>query len=204
MADNRLIKYNSFRNPIKYEIRKVQQNQRSVVLMLPKIYCERLGVEPGDLIRFRLDKDEFTGPLHYFNTFIIYFRTNKEAAQIQKGLKFTFKLEQFTLRRKIIKLQKSIATGLSMPRALKERIDKDRGDIPRSRFILRILEKIYGNEQGSNDIATIHTLTGKSITALKGCTRDDKKNRHALDLVGEPESNAIQSSFQGLSQNDNT
>ena len=48
-------------------------------------------------------------------------------------------------------LQKSIATGLSMPRALKERIDKDRGDIPRSRFILRILEKTYGNEQENSE-----------------------------------------------------
>lgn len=36
---------------------------------------------------------------------------------------------------------KTIATGLSLPKELKDQIDKERGDIPRSRYILRILEK---------------------------------------------------------------
>jgi hypothetical protein len=119
------------------------------------------------------------GPLHYFKMIIIYFRTNEEAAQIQKAPKITFKLGQFILRRKIIKLQNSIATGLSMPRALKERIDKDRGDIPRSRFILRILEKIYGNEQeqeGSPTTPDSH-LIDKSKRAVKSYKRNDKKKQ---------------------------
>lgn len=201
MADNRINKYNSFRNPIKYEVRKVQQNQRSVVLMFPN--CERLGVEPGDLIRFRLHKDEFTIQLHYFNMIIIYFRTNEEAAQIQKGLKITFKLPQFTLRRKIIKLQKSIATGLSMPRALKERIDIDRGDIPRSRFILRILEKTYGNEQEKSgaiyDVIHPHSqvhatpdhlFTDKTEAVRDICKHYHRKNKLALQSVGKPSDNA--------------
>ena len=81
------------------------------------------------------------GPIHYFKMIIIYFHINEEVAQIQKDLKITFKLKQLTFKVKITELQKSVATGLSMPKALKERIDMDRGDIPRSRFILRILEE---------------------------------------------------------------
>jgi hypothetical protein len=143
------------------------------------------------------------GPLLYFNMIVIYFRTNEEATQIQKGLKITFKLEQFTLRRKIIKLQKSIATGLSIPRPLKERIDKDRGDIPRSRFILRILEKIYGNEQEKSGAmySVIHPysqvhatsdqlLTDKTAAVRDSCKHYHRKNKLALQLVGKPSDDA--------------
>ena len=37
------------------------------------------------------------------------------------------------------------ATGLSLPSEVIIKIDKDRGDIPRSRYILRILERTYLN-----------------------------------------------------------
>jgi metal-responsive CopG/Arc/MetJ family transcriptional regulator len=46
-------------------------------------------------------------------------------------------------------LQDKIATGISIPKNLKDRIDHDRGDVSRSRFILRILEKIYGREENN-------------------------------------------------------
>lgn len=37
-----------------------------------------------------------------------------------------------------------IPVGISFPKGILERIDKERGDVSRSRFILRILEKQYG------------------------------------------------------------
>jgi hypothetical protein len=40
-------------------------------------------------------------------------------------------------------MKRYISTGLSLPKELIERIDAERGDIPRSRFLLRILEKVY-------------------------------------------------------------
>ena len=100
-------------------------------------------------------------------------------------------------------LQKSIATGLSMPRAIKERIDKDRGDISRSKFILRLLEKIYPNElenRGTgSDITSVqlqnHTpfegqMNDKSRANEYTRRRNYKKNKVALRLVGKPSSNA--------------
>jgi metal-responsive CopG/Arc/MetJ family transcriptional regulator len=36
-----------------------------------------------------------------------------------------------------------IATGISFPKELLKQIDKDRGDIPRSRYITKFLEKRY-------------------------------------------------------------
>jgi metal-responsive CopG/Arc/MetJ family transcriptional regulator len=38
-------------------------------------------------------------------------------------------------------LQDKIATGISIPKNLKDKIDLDRGDISRSKYILRILER---------------------------------------------------------------
>jgi hypothetical protein len=55
----------------------------------------------------------------------------------------------------IAKLQDKIATGISIPKNLKDRIDHDRGDISRSRYILRILEAVYGREEiNENKVAT--------------------------------------------------
>jgi hypothetical protein len=100
-------------------------------------------------------------------------------------------------------LQKSIATGLSIPRVLKERIDKDRGDIPRSRFILRILEKTYGNEQEKSGAiygvihphsqvhaTPDHLLTDKRAAVRDSCKHYNRKNKLALQLVGKPSDNA--------------
>jgi hypothetical protein len=44
-------------------------------------------------------------------------------------------------------LQDKVATGISIPKNLKDKIDLDRGDISRSKYILRILEKVYGKEE---------------------------------------------------------
>jgi hypothetical protein len=40
-------------------------------------------------------------------------------------------------------MQNKIAVGISLPTKLMKKIDVDRGDIPRSRYVLRILEKQY-------------------------------------------------------------
>ena len=38
---------------------------------------------------------------------------------------------------------KSKSAGISIPTDLLSRIDKDRGDISRSRYIVRIIERVY-------------------------------------------------------------
>ncbi len=42
-------------------------------------------------------------------------------------------------------MQKFSSTGLSLPKDILSKIDQERGDIPRSRYILRILERMYLN-----------------------------------------------------------
>jgi hypothetical protein len=52
-------------------------------------------------------------------------------------------------------MQNKIAVGISLPTKLMKKIDTDRGDIPRSRYVLRILERQYvfkqTREKGSLD-----------------------------------------------------
>ena len=40
-------------------------------------------------------------------------------------------------------MEHSKATGLSLPEELMQRIDRERGDVPRSRFLLRLIEAGY-------------------------------------------------------------
>jgi len=40
-------------------------------------------------------------------------------------------------------MQHNIAVGISLPTKLMKKIDVERGDVPRSRYVLRILEKQY-------------------------------------------------------------
>jgi hypothetical protein len=44
------------------------------------------------------------------------------------------------------------ATGLSLPIDLLKEIDQNRGDIPRSRYLLRILEKIHVDNKSSENL----------------------------------------------------
>jgi hypothetical protein len=52
-------------------------------------------------------------------------------------------------------MQSSIGIGISLPKEIMKKIDIDRGDIPRSRYVLRMLQKQYGfkqiREKGSLD-----------------------------------------------------
>jgi hypothetical protein len=49
-----------------------------------------------------------------------------------------------------VRTENRIVMGICMPRALKETIDKARGDIPRSTYISRILEQKYKEEKEGN------------------------------------------------------
>ena len=40
-------------------------------------------------------------------------------------------------------MQKSKGIGISLPKEFMQKIDVERGDVPRSRYVLRILEKQY-------------------------------------------------------------
>ena len=51
-----------------------------------------------------------------------------------------------------IGMQKCKSMGLSLPRELMLKIDGDRGDVSRSRFLLRLIEKAYENEQLRKEI----------------------------------------------------
>jgi hypothetical protein len=43
-------------------------------------------------------------------------------------------------------MQVSQSVGISLPVSLLKRIDNERGDIPRSRFLLRILQKSHNDD----------------------------------------------------------
>jgi hypothetical protein len=50
-------------------------------------------------------------------------------------------------------MQQHKATGLSIPTELLYKIDAERGDVSRSRFLLRLIEKAYaltGRDNGGN------------------------------------------------------
>lgn len=42
-------------------------------------------------------------------------------------------------------MQNTIGVGVSMSKNILSKIDAERGDVPRSRFLLRLLEKVYAN-----------------------------------------------------------
>ncbi len=68
-------------------------------------------------------------------------------------------------------MQSSIGIGISLPKDLMQKIDIDRGDIPRSRYVLRILEKQYtfetNNDTGSLD-RRIETLQSSKPATIGG------------------------------------
>ena len=68
-------------------------------------------------------------------------------------------------------LKKVIPPGLSLPIELMRQIDSERGDIPRSRYVLRILEKQYtfetNNDTGSPD-RRIETLQSSKPVTIGG------------------------------------
>ena len=49
-------------------------------------------------------------------------------------------------------MRHSKSAGLSLPTNLMKKIDAERGDVPRSRFLLRLLEKTYSAENNEKEI----------------------------------------------------
>jgi hypothetical protein len=43
----------------------------------------------------------------------------------------------------------TMSVGISLPEQILKKIDKDRGDVPRSRFLLRLVEHAYDAEEVS-------------------------------------------------------
>ena len=75
----------------------------------------------------------------------------------------------------IADMQDSTGVGISLPKDLISRIDRERGDIPRSRYMLRLLQKLYLAEGA------------RSLT-------DNKSNQNSLDSrFGSPQSREYRS-----------
>ena len=50
----------------------------------------------------------------------------------------------------------AIAVGISLPRNILGRIDADRGDISRSRFVLRIIERVYSTADHDTKMSSVN------------------------------------------------
>jgi len=49
-------------------------------------------------------------------------------------------------------MQNKIAMGISFPKKMIKTIDRERGDISRSRFVLRLLEQVYEEKKQKNGV----------------------------------------------------
>jgi metal-responsive CopG/Arc/MetJ family transcriptional regulator len=50
-----------------------------------------------------------------------------------------------------IAMDKTVKLGITLPKSIIQRIDKKRGDIPRSRYILRSIESYLGSSSSSKE-----------------------------------------------------
>ncbi len=66
-------------------------------------------------------------------------------------------------------MQDSISAGISLPKDILSKIDEERGDIPRSRYILRILERTYLNEETQG-----HEIRIEDSSASSGHTLESR------------------------------
>jgi metal-responsive CopG/Arc/MetJ family transcriptional regulator len=51
-------------------------------------------------------------------------------------------------------MQNKIAMGISFPKKMIKTIDRERGDVSRSRFILRLLEQVYEEKKQKNGVGS--------------------------------------------------
>lgn len=49
-------------------------------------------------------------------------------------------------------MQNCVSAGLSLPKKLMQKIDVERGDISRSRFLLRLIEKVYAGKKDKTGV----------------------------------------------------
>ncbi|MDQ6862798.1 MAG: hypothetical protein M3044_03125 [Thermoproteota archaeon] len=60
-------------------------------------------------------------------------------------------------------MQSSIAVGISLPANIIKKIDTERGDVSRSRYVLRMIEKIYlVNNQNHEGIRSDYVKNNKN------------------------------------------
>ena len=52
----------------------------------------------------------------------------------------------------LLGMQNTVGVGVSMPKNIVSKIDAERGDISRSRYLLKLLEKVYANTSTSIQI----------------------------------------------------
>ena len=78
-------------------------------------------------------------------------------------------------------MQESFATGVSFKKGLISKIDSERGDIPRSKFIQRILEKYYLVQEPQE---------GKEIENIKFDSSDSTTTAAKQKEEGSDESSA--------------
>ena len=57
-------------------------------------------------------------------------------------------------------MQSSISVGISLPKKIMSEIDSERGDVSRSRFLLRLLEDKYPAEKRQGRNLEIKKITG--------------------------------------------
>ena len=54
-----------------------------------------------------------------------------------------------------IAMDKTVKLGITLPKSIIQRIDKKRGDIPRSRYILRAIENYIGSSSSRGTQITV-------------------------------------------------
>ena len=68
-----------------------------------------------------------------------------------------------SLRRKIAKMQKKIAMGISFPKRMIRSIDKERGDVSRSCFVLKLPEQVYEEKKQKNGVGSQDELQVRAM-----------------------------------------
>jgi hypothetical protein len=59
-------------------------------------------------------------------------------------------------------MQNTICVGLSLPKEILKKIDKERQDISRSKYVLRIIEKLYLQDDKENNNCCYDSLDSSS------------------------------------------
>lgn len=65
-------------------------------------------------------------------------------------------------------MEESITVGISLPKIVERIIDKDRQDVPKSRYVLRLLEDFYFNQNAKIDSLDLGLKGLKSSESLIG------------------------------------
>jgi metal-responsive CopG/Arc/MetJ family transcriptional regulator len=64
----------------------------------------------------------------------------------------------------------TVKLGITLPKSIIQKIDQRRGDIPRSRYIRRAIERYLGGNNGSKDVDKTDNYN-KAIAAFKKSRR---------------------------------